>query len=89
MPKILLPVHGDSSYAETLTAGLPVKSELFTPAEPGEDCYFTGPLDALETVVWRYVTPLDKVAEGDYVTADTADSVNKEEFEHFLWVVED
>jgi len=75
-----------SAYADELSKGLPVTYTI-DPTSREENCTFTGPDDALETIVWRYVTPLDMVIKGEYLTAETADATNKEEFEHFLYLV--
>jgi hypothetical protein len=48
-----------------------------------ENTWFSGSRDQLETVVWRYVTPLDRVASHDWTTADTASDDDKQDFEHF------
>lgn len=74
------------AYAEVLTIGLSV-TYVFDPTSREENCIFTGPQDALDTIVWRFVTPLDMVMKGEYLTEATADATEREEFEHFLNLV--
>lgn len=90
MAELMLNVDNDSAYAETITDGLNVTFTLTGDGNVvGEDCVFFGSRDDLETVIWRYVTPVEMANAGAYVNDLTASDDDKQDFLHFsCWLTD-
>lgn len=88
MSTLMLSVHALSDadetpevYARRITEGLDVTYEITDSAS--ENAVFTGSLDDLETIVWRYVTPIEIYNRGEWTTPDNASDDDRQDFEHF------
>ncbi len=91
-----LMLHMDKSVTdcELFTEGLDVTYEFtdekldFADENFDKETRFAGPRADLEKVVWRYVTPLEEIAKGRWVTAENARQDDREDFEWFALITD-
>ena len=77
----------EGAYARELADGLEVTFTIRDPEDDEFNTVFEGEREALETIIWRYITPVSMTEKGAYLNPLTADSDAKQEFLYFsnIW----